>query len=545
MVDVLVSSGGPEPWSPQQREIVSLSPQLISGMFSYFSEEKDIQALSRMITHSSAHRNYSFVSSPSCPFTPSNSHHPRQARKSPPRTNKRMSHAHLSMNCSFIKEQMGNTGKAEDMNQPVGLPSNSTAASVMTRSVSGSRIGPGNQQMSEPSALRGYIGAFSSDTKPTYLTQGYENDWKSPPSLSENGGTPSQSSSLDAPDSFVDAHFANQDLLSQCCLSQEKDVFAQSYTSQPMVAEHNNSPPFQDFSVPDYGVYPNFDSNEVSGEQCIYFPTYMPPSWSSQIQSVPQVLQPQAQTTHYNHTTCLAMTNTFESQPSSWPPGFAPVPENMSIQNSPEDGHFPSPFSGTSSASPEASKQEDQSQPTIKQPIRDRNAFLVNCKNKGLSYKDIKRIGGFKEAESTLRGRFRTLTKAKYERVRKPKWEVRDVSSSLSPLPPPPPLLYPFPLCQAGYEARTGISTAVMQIVGANAVLWYRSNCCKRLLRTARIAARDNRLSLRVSQLGRMTFPRYPGRGLHSTLSLMGALIVLGMPLVRRSGVRLMVLRHD
>jgi hypothetical protein len=57
-----------------------------------------------------------------------------------------------------------------------------------------------------------------------------------------------------------------------------------------------------------------------------------------------------------------------------------------------------------------------------------RNALLIEWKRAGLSYKDIKRMGGFKEAESTLRGRFRTLTKAKEHRVRKPKWLKSDVS---------------------------------------------------------------------------------------------------------------------
>ncbi|KAJ5475300.1 hypothetical protein N7539_008366 [Penicillium diatomitis] len=56
-----------------------------------------------------------------------------------------------------------------------------------------------------------------------------------------------------------------------------------------------------------------------------------------------------------------------------------------------------------------------------------RNAMLIKWKKAGLSYKDIKRIGGFKEAESTLRGRFRTLTKTKEQRVRKPKWLARDI----------------------------------------------------------------------------------------------------------------------
>ncbi|OJI84149.1 hypothetical protein ASPTUDRAFT_122142 [Aspergillus tubingensis CBS 134.48] len=60
--------------------------------------------------------------------------------------------------------------------------------------------------------------------------------------------------------------------------------------------------------------------------------------------------------------------------------------------------------------------------------LRDkRNAFLIDCKLRGLSYKDIKRIGGFKEAESTLRGRFRTLTKSKEHRVRKPQWHQNDI----------------------------------------------------------------------------------------------------------------------
>ncbi|KAJ5664645.1 hypothetical protein N7462_011458 [Penicillium macrosclerotiorum] len=56
-----------------------------------------------------------------------------------------------------------------------------------------------------------------------------------------------------------------------------------------------------------------------------------------------------------------------------------------------------------------------------------KNALLLEWKRCGLSYKDIKRIGKFKEAESTLRGRFRTLTKAKEQRVRKPTWQNKDI----------------------------------------------------------------------------------------------------------------------
>ncbi|MCJ1254672.1 hypothetical protein MMC24_002487 [Lignoscripta atroalba] len=63
-------------------------------------------------------------------------------------------------------------------------------------------------------------------------------------------------------------------------------------------------------------------------------------------------------------------------------------------------------------------------------PGPQRNAkdeFLIRSKLSGMSYKDIKARGNFKEAESTLRGRFRTLTKRKEHRVRKPQWHETDV----------------------------------------------------------------------------------------------------------------------
>lgn len=71
---------------------------------------------------------------------------------------------------------------------------------------------------------------------------------------------------------------------------------------------------------------------------------------------------------------------------------------------------------------------EEKSKSTKSNHDKKQNSFLIECKRRGLSYKEIKRIGGFTEAESTLRGRFRTLTKSKEQRVRKPKWQTRDVS---------------------------------------------------------------------------------------------------------------------
>lgn len=58
-----------------------------------------------------------------------------------------------------------------------------------------------------------------------------------------------------------------------------------------------------------------------------------------------------------------------------------------------------------------------------------KDGFLIRSKLSGMSYREIKVKGRFNEAESTLRGRFRTLTKRKEQRVRKPQWQERDVST--------------------------------------------------------------------------------------------------------------------
>jgi hypothetical protein len=57
---------------------------------------------------------------------------------------------------------------------------------------------------------------------------------------------------------------------------------------------------------------------------------------------------------------------------------------------------------------------------------------LIEGKKRGETYKEIKlRMIGEKPAESTLRGRYRSLTKARKDRVRKPIWTKIDVSSPL------------------------------------------------------------------------------------------------------------------
>jgi hypothetical protein len=65
-----------------------------------------------------------------------------------------------------------------------------------------------------------------------------------------------------------------------------------------------------------------------------------------------------------------------------------------------------------------------------KQDRTEKDTFLIQSKLAGMSYKEIRRKGNFTEAESTLRGRFRTLTKHKAARVRKPEWDENDVSTA-------------------------------------------------------------------------------------------------------------------
>jgi hypothetical protein len=62
-----------------------------------------------------------------------------------------------------------------------------------------------------------------------------------------------------------------------------------------------------------------------------------------------------------------------------------------------------------------------------------RDRFLVACRSRGMTYREIKKAGKMHEAESTLRGRHRVLTKCKAQRIRKPQWTKKDASR---PRPP-------------------------------------------------------------------------------------------------------------
>ncbi|KAM3070677.1 hypothetical protein ACMFMF_008128 [Clarireedia jacksonii] len=56
-----------------------------------------------------------------------------------------------------------------------------------------------------------------------------------------------------------------------------------------------------------------------------------------------------------------------------------------------------------------------------------KDQYLLEARKAGLSYKVIRAQGKFSEAESTLRGRHRSLVKKKKARIRKPEWTKKDV----------------------------------------------------------------------------------------------------------------------
>jgi hypothetical protein len=69
----------------------------------------------------------------------------------------------------------------------------------------------------------------------------------------------------------------------------------------------------------------------------------------------------------------------------------------------------------TQNADPDAKRKSD-------------DEMLIKCKAQGITYKEIKKRLRTKVAESTLRGRYRALTKPRKDRVRKPVWTDKDVS---------------------------------------------------------------------------------------------------------------------
>ena len=132
---------------------------------------------------------------------------------------------------------------------------------------------------------------------------------------------------------------------------------------------------------------------------------------------------------------------TFQEHPTSGPNG----PPDYNFDQFGSYLQAPGDWSGTDpfqNPSPTFETHISPGQATSTNPGNDRtnhrskskDRMLIDLKQRGYSYKDIKVMGQFEEAESTLRGRYRTLTKPKEARVRKPEWGDREVSLTLQHL---------------------------------------------------------------------------------------------------------------
>lgn len=104
--------------------------------------------------------------------------------------------------------------------------------------------------------------------------------------------------------------------------------------------------------------------------------------------------------------------------------------------------HHGKASSSKAAAASSASSSGASAEAPATPPRSERDEYLVKSKLAGMTYKEIRKQGNFTEAESTLRGRFRTLTKPKEARVRKPEFQEIDVSVSV-------PILFADPRCLA------------------------------------------------------------------------------------------------
>lgn len=105
------------------------------------------------------------------------------------------------------------------------------------------------------------------------------------------------------------------------------------------------------------------------------------------------------------------------------------LPPQISTKNPSSHGSSPSvnsPFEYTSPMNEMMPSQVPSPLPTEERRTQDE--LLIECRRANISYKDIKEQYGFEQSISTLRGRYRNLTKQRHERVRKPNWTPMDVS---------------------------------------------------------------------------------------------------------------------
>lgn len=458
MVEVLASPGLASPWSSQ--EIAPNSQFITKG-----SSVKTMKFLS--LDHLA---NYwgSVDADSQSNFPP---HSPTLKRLRTSSVSGNMSHVHLPMNRSHSKGFLCYPPKPHSLHQAT-LPSSSIVSPAMESTYSSD----GSVYDELP---HGYIyqPSHSFTTAPyagmanTALMSDFDWTAKNLSFVSEVEDTPPLSSSYelmdlpkDEPPTWDNTPYQTQ--MPLMSISNDNNAGLQplnpqfqecptSWTSWPINIE-DCMQPFQE-NVDQSATYPDHSTNwrqEVDYPMIQDYKAFQMPITSD---PQPIIHQESAHNSTYTLSSTRTTTSLQDQLPRTISNYMAPHPETTNIQQphphlitgaSDHQQHPQHPTQGAlRQYTPESLSQPDspiQSQPQIQSRppnilkatlhyTDSRNAFLIDCKRRGLSYKEIKRMGGFKEAESTLRGRFRTLTKSKEQRVRKPKWLQRDVSYHPAP----------------------------------------------------------------------------------------------------------------
>lgn len=478
MIDALLNSGVPEPWPAQQKETSALDFGLGSEeLLSHFNIDEFF------IIHDSSIQP-SGNCNPTIGFATRQNHHqlPRQQSKPPSQkhimdTNERlipstktdpnmtsmqatMCHRHGRKENST--HQGTSTITTSFQNQTTSNVYHSTASPMKaTLSSSGlSASGKFSAGQFEPSKASLVSTKMDRSYEPFHLMAGMELNWPSrtPPSFgSVTESSPSLSSSfefvdlpredripcgLPLPESTFMGHLPDKDFAPEASvapfiadhLSGSSNIDASF--QYPMGTETESWPPQY---YPDRLAWPTFTtlpscSWPMTDDLGISSPETQPiapyhfssnnvlPSHNN-LDNIPAARPDQPE---YSAVTSLGM-GTCQSQPTNILQTYTGLPAMPDCTVS-----FPTLDLSAPYPNPPQPQNENHAIEASLHYSDARNALLIEWKRAGLSYKDIKRMGGFKEAESTLRGRFRTLTKAKEHRVRKPKWLKRDVSISRS-----------------------------------------------------------------------------------------------------------------
>ncbi|KAI1618274.1 hypothetical protein EDD36DRAFT_459927 [Exophiala viscosa] len=202
---------------------------------------------------------------------------------------------------------------------------------------------------------------------------------------------------------------------------------------------------------------PNTSSEAITPDMNTILPfTPVISSWNDQYSTYLHESGQQISPLNFDTGHFLPQTNHSPAKQSFTDPIYPPLPELSDVPldlaqdfeeftSRPEETYLPAwyvetqalafPSSGFETNWPTPNSEVVIATPTKAGPVESRicqrdtskDTLLLRCKAQGMSYRQIKELGKFEEAESTLRGRYRALTKPREARLRKPEWGEREV----------------------------------------------------------------------------------------------------------------------